>query len=97
MAIFLRLGFDFRCGPMSPLVDPVGQLVPPPHGGPTMRATEWAVNWPCRFLGPSVGPDFRETGLRIGRSAWALLRVDRATRLFIGYRADQLHLARSVG
>jgi len=42
--ILLRLGFDSRCALMSPPADPVGQLIPPHHGGPTMRATEWAVN-----------------------------------------------------
>jgi len=42
--ILFRLAFDSRCALMSPPVDPVGQLIPPPHGGSTMRATEWAVN-----------------------------------------------------
>ena len=42
--ILLRLGFDSRCALMPPPVDPVGQLIPPSPRGPTMRATEWAVN-----------------------------------------------------
>jgi hypothetical protein len=53
--ILLRFGFDSRCALMSPPVDPVGQLVPPPHGGPTMRATEWAVNGPAGSSGHPSG------------------------------------------
>jgi hypothetical protein len=58
--MLLRLGFDPRYALMPPPVDPVGQLVPP-HGGPTMRATEWAVNGLAGF----------SDGLRIA-TVWAV-------------------------
>src|SRR5713101_397776 len=51
MMILLRLGFDSRCALMSPPVDPVGQLVPPPHGGPTMRAVKEDVPADPRDVG----------------------------------------------
>ena len=71
--MLLRLGFDSRCALTSPPVDPVGQLVPLPTGGPTMRATEWAVNRPPQpVVGrrssplPSLGPCWRGGRVRFG-------------------------------
>ena len=65
--MLLRLGFDPRYARMSPPVDPVGQLAPPPHGGPTMRATEWAVNGRAGSSPlPSLGPCWRRGRVRFG-------------------------------